>query len=333
MFEPSQTLTYLGFIINSVEMNVTLTERKITKLTKSCTDILGKNMITIRELSELIGQMVASFPAVEHGRLFYRLIENEKSAALKQAKGEFDAQTCISDQARRDIQWWISNIPTSSCPISHGNPNFIMKTDASGTGWGGVKGQTKTGGHWNLEEQNYHINCLELLAVLFSLKALCSNEKSVHIQVKSDNTTTVSYINSMGGTKDSCYKITRDIWDWCIERDIWLSACHLPGVENTEADKESRLNHDNTEWQLNPKLFRAIEKVWATPKIDLFASRVNKQILPYVAWKPDPEAHAVDAFSITWNQYFYAFPPICLIGKALAKIQEDRATGILIAPL
>ena len=59
----------------------------------------------------------------------------------------------------------------------------------------------------------------------------------------------------MEGTKQSCNIITRDIWEWCIKKNIWLIACHLPGVEKTVADHESRLNHDNTEWQLNPKLF------------------------------------------------------------------------------
>ena len=102
----------------------------------------------------------------------------------------------------------------------------------------------------------------------------------------------------MGGTKQSCNMITRDIWQWCIQRNIWLSACHLPGVENTEADRESRLNHDNTEWQLNPKLFHRLGQIWPKPEIDLFASRINFHILPYVAWKPDPGAVAIDAFTI-----------------------------------
>ena len=137
----------------------------------------------------------------------------------------------------------------------------------------------------------------------------------------------------MGGTKEACYRISRTIWEWCIERKIWLSACHLPGVDNTEADRESRLNHDNTEWKLNPLYFHTLGKIWTTPNIDLFASRINFQIYPYVAWKPDPEAVAIDAFTIPWDQYCYAFPPFCLIGKALAKIEEEKASGILIAPL
>ena len=64
--------------------------------------------------------------------------------------------------------------------------------------------KTTTGGQWTFGEQQYHINCLEFLGVLHALKALCSADTSVHIQVQSDNTATVCYINNMEGTKQSC---------------------------------------------------------------------------------------------------------------------------------
>ena len=68
--------------------------------------------------------------------------------------------------------------------------------------------------------------------------------------------------------------------------------------------------------------------------LDLFASRLNKQLDNYVSWNPDPECKFVDAFSINWKPYkFYAFPPFSLVSRCLQKIQRDQATGILIVPL
>ncbi len=130
-----------------------------------------------------------------------------------------------------------------------------------------------------------------------------------------------------------CNELARTIWEWCIQKQIWLSATYLPGVLNVEADKQSRLRHDNTEWQLNPHVFQMLVHLWGAPSIDLFASRLNYQITPYVAWKPDPHAAAVDAFSIPWESNFYAFPPFSLLGRALMKIQLEKTEGILIAPL
>ena len=73
---------------------------------------------------------------------------------------------------------------------------------------------------------------------------------------------------------------------------------------------------------------------WGEPTIDLFASRLNKQINCYASWKPDPEATYVDAFSISWNNHlFYAFPPFSLIARCLQKIEIENSEGIIIVPM
>ena len=58
----------------------------------------------------------------------------------------------------------------------------------------------------------------------------------------------------------------------------------------------------------------AMKKLDITPNIDLFASRINCQLIPYVSYRPDPDSCAVDAFSLDWSQYvFYAFPLFSVI--------------------
>ena len=115
---------------------------------------------------------------------------------------------------------------------------------------------------------------------------------------------------------------------------MWLSAIHLPGVENVIADRESRLIRDETEWSLNNDLFHKLTTVFFVPKIDLFASRLNKQLECYVSWKNDPGAFAVDAFTICWTQLsFYAFPPFSILDRVCQKIMMDKAEGLLVAPL
>jgi hypothetical protein len=53
----------------------------------------------------------------------------------------------------------------------------------------------------------------------------------------------------------------------------------------------------------------------------------------YVAWRPDPGAKFTDAFCVNWEPYFfYGFPPFSLIAQCLKKIEEDKATGVLIVP-
>ena len=177
-----------------------------------------------------------------------------------------------------------------------------MPQPTTGEVWGENR---RTRGRWNQQEAFHHINYLELLAVLLTLKAICGECANLHIRAQCDNTTAVCYINNMGGSKSpDCNLATRQIWDYCIERNIWLSASHLPGCENTEVDRESRHFNDRTEWKLEPTIYHSITEQFGEPSIDLFASRLNKQCSVYASWRPDPDALFVDAFSANWSYFF-----------------------------
>ena len=73
-------------------------------------------------------------------------------------------------------------------------------------------------------------------------------------------------------------------------------------------------------------LTRALHDLDFVPVIDLFASRINKQLEQYVSYRPDPHAAGVDAFTLTWTKLtFYAFPPFSLIANVLSKIKNEKA--------
>ena len=146
----------------------------------------------------------------------------------------------LSPQSILDIQWWVENLQSSYKPINHGKPTGVIKVDASLKGWGATWETLSTQGIWNKLEMIKHINCLELLAVIRGLQS-CKNVHDSRIRVMSDNSTTVSYINAMGGSRSvDCDQIAKDIREWAAKRNKWLSAAHTPGVENNEADFLSR---------------------------------------------------------------------------------------------
>ena len=200
---------------------------------------------------------------------------------------------------------------------------------------GAVRGDQKTGELWILEEQAFHINYLELKAVLLGSKSLCSTIRNKHIRIQSDNAATVAYVNAMGVMKSTdCNNVAKQIWQWCRERVIWLSACHIPGSTNVDANAESRKINSSTEWSLHLDVFEDINKMWGPFQIDLFAFRLNFKVPSYVSWKLDPGAISVNAFFMRWKEYFfYAFPPFSVIAACLQKIEQDQATGVLLVPI
>ena len=143
------------------------------------------------------------------------------------------------------------------------------------------------------------------------LQSLCKAKQDCHIKILSDNTTTVSYLKNMGGTHSlACNDIARKVWLWCISRKIYLTAAHIPGKTNIQADQASRLFNDRTEWQLDKSVFKKLLAIFGKPEVEMFASRLNHQLPLYVAWIPDPEAIAVDAFTQNWTEHYIYFNPI-----------------------
>ncbi len=167
----------------------------------------------------------------------------------------------------------------------------------------------KTGGQWSHIERQDSINVLELKAVLFGLCTLV-NVTDTHVKILTDNTTAVHTINNMGTSHSrKCNEVVQKIWNFAISKNLWLSATHLPGKLNIEADKESRKKEIQLEWKLSENLFSKVcHKFNVAPNIDLFASRINHHIKPFISYRPDPEAFAVNAFLSSWENWkFYAF--------------------------
>lgn len=335
VLKPCKKLRYLGFLLNSEDMTVTLPLERKQKVVLACSELKRKKRVTIRELAQVIGQLVATFPAVQWGPLFYRSLDRLKSTSLKFSAGNFESLTSLTDKTTEELDWWIENLDSSFFPIEKTNPEVEIQTDAASSGgWGAVCGQIKTGGRWSETEMNLHINVLEMMAILYALKSFKEMITGKHVKVLTDNTCAVSYISNMGGSRSpDCNNVAKQIWMWCKENGIWISISHIPGILNTEADVLSRQFNDRTEWKLNHDIFCKLKDRLLKPDIDLFASRLNFQMKPFVSWIPDPEALAIDAFTQDWSKWLiYAFPPFSLLQKVLNKWQRDRAEGILIVP-
>lgn len=330
---PTKNLTFLGNNIDSENMIVTLPAEKVESVVKACKELYNMFQARIRQVARVLGLMVSSFSAVEYGPLFYRRIESEKTAALQQKKGDYDTHMVVSTAIKQELLWWIENLPTQKRKICHGNPDLVITCDASNQGWGAVCDHTEIGGRWGDQETENHINFLELLAIDLSIKSFCKKARNIHVRIRSDNTCAVSYIKNMGGKTRNCNDLAKSIWLWCIDRDIWISATYIPGRGNV-ADFSSRHFNDNVEWKLEETVFTQIISIFGKPSIDMFASRLNKQVDRYVSWKPDPDAEEIDAFSVHWShELIYAFPPFSLVGRVLQIVQRDQAEVVLVAPL
>ena len=164
-----------------------------------------------------------------------------------------------------ELEWWHAHIREwKSTLVTAGTatPTMILTTDASTTGWGAtLEGQATTHGFFPPEIQARSSNYRELYAVYLALSAFKEKVNNQHILLRTDNITTMYYINGQGGPHKHLNKLTKLIF-WAVkECHTSLRSLHLPGDLNTRVDELSRLN-PVTEWSLHQETFQQLENLW-----------------------------------------------------------------------
>ncbi len=198
---PSKQIAFVGFILCSETMTVRLTIERKSDLIQCCLDLLRFRRVTIRLFAQLIGKMVAAEPGVEYAPLYYKPLELVKDAMLRRIRGNFDSVMSIPEEIRPIIQWWIANMLGSAKTVTRRPPDVGIYTDASLVGGDLESPQpvARLGGRWSTDEQQCHINVLELKACQLALLSFCKDLTDKHVRVYMDNVTSCAYINKYGG--------------------------------------------------------------------------------------------------------------------------------------
>lgn len=332
---PSKVCKFLGFVLDTDKLRIILPKEKKDKIKKWTLHFKNKSRCKIQEFAQFIGFLVAACPAVKYGWMYLKDFDRQKFLALKLNNMNYSGYMTLPSILNPDFQWWLESIDSAYNDIKQDNFKIEVFSDASLSGWGACCGQERTRGWWNSEEKLNHINFLELQAIFYALKCFASSLRSCNILIRCDNTTALSYINKMGSIQHPrLSSLSKQIWRWCEKRNLWLFASYISSSDNWKADQESRALPPETEWALAVSSYDLVTQTLGSPDIDLFASKDNNKCQTYVSWRRDPNAVAVDAFTIFWgNLFFYAFPPFSLILRVLQKIVNDKAEGILVVPL
>jgi len=332
---PTQELDYLGFTINTeAAPTLAMQKEKITSLKKEIRRLLvqghQRQGITARRLARTLGILVANSPAVEPTPIMTRHL----FSCLKE-KSSWDSFIYLDQDAMEELEWWHGNIRTwKASPVSQPTPTRILTTDASKTGWGAtLEGTATTHGFFPQDIQLRSSNYRELYAVFLAISALQDKIQGQHLLLRTDNITTMFYINGQGGPHKALNKVTKLIF-WAIKQcKASLKALHIPGDLNTRADELSRLN-PVTEWSLQPEMFRQLEDMWGPHTVDRFASSQNKLLPRYNTRFYDPQAEATDAMLQDWSQENnYLNPHIRMLPQIIRKILQVGCQATIIAPL
>jgi hypothetical protein len=357
VLQPTQQVEFLGVLVDSVAMEFRLSETKLAGLRTLARSFLREaeargGLIRTRRLSQVIGSLTASMPAVQLTRLKTRSLHRCLRAALAGADPTdptiYGTTTTLSAEAMVELRWWRDTLASwngRSLVAQAPSPTETFASDASDLGWGMTRlirasasqlsGRRDARGFWSELEQLLHNNPKELLGVAHGLQAwiqhLDLRNATVHVQT--DNTTALSYIRKQGGRILEMGTVAERLWEWCLQRGIYLTASHVPGVQNVRADTLSRIRATPAECRLKDAFYRLLVKRRGPFTIDLFASRLNNRHTRYFSRFPDPLAAGVDALLQPWAQETaYCFPPFALIGRVLKKLELEGGRMLLVVP-
>ena len=165
---PTQKIFFLGFLIDSVNMTISLPEEKQLAILQKANSLFGQNFVSIRNLCQFVGMCSAT----------------------------------ANFQVRQNLEWWAVEMP-HHCTAPVFSPPVDMKiaTNLSFLGWGATMGHAIIAGFWEWERLWSHINKKELQTCFIALEYFVSHLRDIHVQLSVDNAAAVSYLNHAGGDK------------------------------------------------------------------------------------------------------------------------------------
>uniref|UniRef100_A0A1X7TWZ5 Reverse transcriptase domain-containing protein n=1 Tax=Amphimedon queenslandica TaxID=400682 RepID=A0A1X7TWZ5_AMPQE len=101
-----QCLEFLGFMIDTTKMELSLPAQKIKKILVESQQLLEAELVTACTLSRLIGKMNATNQVIPPAPLFYRSLQMDLTEALRDASQDYEAELTLSPDSREELIWW-----------------------------------------------------------------------------------------------------------------------------------------------------------------------------------------------------------------------------------
>ena len=99
-FVSARSIEYLGFVIDSQSMTISLSQKKKASIKQLCHEVFQEEFLIIRKFARLLGKSTSSFPSLRFGPLHNQSLEWHKNFALIFAKGKFDKKMKISETGK-----------------------------------------------------------------------------------------------------------------------------------------------------------------------------------------------------------------------------------------
>ena len=181
--------------------------------------------MTARDLHRLLGMLVFMALLVRRGWLRIRPVQWWAARAWCQRTGNWSDRIQVPQWVLSEVAWWSSPAVLQGLPLVTKETEVTLFTDASSSGWGAQLGSRSTQGQWSASQRSWHINVLEMQAVIYAVRDFLPHLRSRVVRLMCDNAVTVAYIKKEGGTRShTLMQLTIRLLKWC-NRKVSISIC------------------------------------------------------------------------------------------------------------
>ena len=134
---PNQVMEYLGLIVDSRSLSLSLRPEKVAEIIELCRNALKHVSISLREVAKILGNLAWAIKAIPFAQAHYRELQLQFIESKKQFENSLNSSIYLNSASKRDLTWWIDNINRcNGRPMSATEPDLAIFSDASLSGWG-----------------------------------------------------------------------------------------------------------------------------------------------------------------------------------------------------
>jgi len=367
----STVMEYLGFIIDSEQMSVSLTQEKINSIRQSVADVVQSrgHQVGAKTVAKMLGKMSSAEPALGPFSLIMARLAYGELDKVVQERG-WRATLRLSDEAIASLQDFFENfekfngypIRSAGTAVSVmsilGPPSGHMKTSVIPNHIKSVPEEIWCGdasdyavcaysikstknhyfiGRLSNLEMSLSSGHRELLTVKYALQAHLSStgpwETATTLYWVTDSSNLVAFLTK-GSSKTPIQKEILEVL--CIAKQLRIRIVPIHLLREDPrikvADAGSKCP-DTDDWSIDPKSFGWIQNNFEKFTIDLFADESNHKVERFYSNFLCPSSLGIDAFCHSWdNEVSWICPPVNLIIHVIRKIKETHGKGVLVVP-
>lgn len=237
---PTNELVFLGFKLNTLQMEASLPIEKLQRYSKNIIDALELDTLTLTRVKSIIGTLQHSSAVVRPGRPFLRRLYNLTTNLNNSRIIRLD------NGAKEDLQMWLKFLslyngktlirdePFTDSSTAH------FYTDSSGLGFGGTFGSSWIQGKWPAEWHKMDITFFEFYPILVLVCIFAHKMSNARIMFHCDNQACVDIINSQTTKHNHVLPLLRRLVLTLLSHNIDFKARHIAGKLNKICDSISR---------------------------------------------------------------------------------------------